>query len=83
MFASKAEKRRYKIAQENAARAKTRLAELEQHAQAGRAATEVAVIDSNLQTLASGVSDLETLKASTTAALSGETAAEPTEPSKP
>ena len=82
MFASGSSKRSYKVAQDAAARAQTRLAELERQAQAARSATDMAVVNGTIETLSAGIRELEALKASTAAALQSDGAAS-TAPSTP
>jgi non-specific serine/threonine protein kinase len=62
MFASKSERAAYKLAQENAARAQAKLAEVEGRIQIARSAVDLASLDAALQSVNAGVKELEALR---------------------
>lgn len=67
VFASKAKKDEYKTAQDNAAQAKARLADVDRVAQSGLAASELSAVDATVAQLGPMVRELEAMKAASAA----------------
>jgi hypothetical protein len=80
MLAGSSSKRAYKLAQDNAARARAKLAELEGQAQAAQAVNDLASLETTIATISAGVRDLEALRA---AAVQGGKSGGSTETSEP